>query len=203
MKKIILLIILLFVLPMSLALNFNVACDPAQANTAFDCRITLADSQTQLKGLSFNINAGTATVNSVTFASSLTDVSVPPTYGFFTLSTPFTGSGTLATINLQPAAGFNLANLAITGVRGELGSGTVLQPNELIFQTTTVSLTSACSTANPCQNSEECIAGHCKPTAAVNSLSTEIANILTDNQHYPKLLQKISAIAKALRVFFA
>ncbi len=105
----------------ALALDFTVTCpDSVNSGDNFDCLITMPTAPAGgLTGLSFTVNTGAATLNSVGFASGLINVSVPPKYGFFTTN-PITLANTLlATINLQTGADFTLV---VAGLRATTSS---------------------------------------------------------------------------------
>ncbi|MBI2146581.1 hypothetical protein HYU22_04535 [Candidatus Woesearchaeota archaeon] len=212
------------------ALDFTVTCPTSvQSNVPFDC--TLAAPQS-LKGISFTLSTGIAQLNSVTFAGGLTDISVPPTYGFFTISSPHPANSVFATVNLQTTEAFTFQ---VNGIRATLGDDTVLGATDMIFLPASISIApppavDLCDTMICTPISEVCpdgvsvsctptcsagVCGSCTPDCTTHQLAPAISPLDTlitsiraalapATPPTPPLtkLQKISVIAAALRDYF-
>jgi hypothetical protein len=138
--SVLVLMMLVFAVPalgITAVTEFSVDC-PAELASAgtFDCSVALsATPAAGLTGLSFTVDAGAATLNTVSFGS-LIDVSAPPTYGFFTL-TPVTGTSILATLSFSTSA---TTTVQLTGVKATFDDGANLGSAALSFSAATVTI---------------------------------------------------------------
>ncbi len=178
---------------MAAAFSVGVDCpDSVQPSANFDCRLNLV------------LDNNAETVNAFQFK-----VSLP---SGFSGQTPLVTSTVMSWVSLEnPAVVFSYPNplpagqFAVIHLRAGSTEGADGTPPKLALtdkvpdfasNEETITLTTACPSG------QENIAGYCKDSAAVDGLASTIAGILANNQDYPTLLQKVSAIAKAFREFF-
>ncbi len=156
------LVFLILLMPMALALDFEVTCPQQVAEgISYHCDVILPTApNTGLLGLTFTITTtGNVNVDSVAFPQG-TPISEGSTYGFFSMSPILTPSTTVAKLSVSGDGSIHLI-----GVSASLGDYSKLTPNELNFPFSIVALTAqsnACTAGNWAHQETACSA-ECGP----------------------------------------
>jgi hypothetical protein len=155
-KLVLMLTLLILTMPLAFALNFDVTCDEdIEASTPFNCVVTLAEATSEgLAGLTFSIDTSMM-INSVEVAG--LDTSVPPYYGFMSMTPLSTVGDLVATISLTTSSA---ATLQIEGVYASTADYSEIPASELIFPAVSVELGGSIPTT--CEEQTCALGWHCE-----------------------------------------